>query len=140
MRCRPGSRARCRLRSTLRIWRSTHERVIPSRADGEESPAQVRARSVGGGSFAVFAASNDSPSSALRAPSPRMRGEGQQISMLVHVTPRPDSGEGVARSAGGGAAITTTVCEPRVGPAKLEAVFFHTFLGKLTPVTTTGFL
>ena len=42
-------------------------------------------------------ASNDTPSSALRAPSPRKRGEGQQP---IPVAPRPACGERVARSAG----------------------------------------
>src|SRR5205814_2223349 len=40
--------------------------------------------------------SNCHPSSALRAPSPRKRGEGQQLSMLVYVAPRPACGERVA--------------------------------------------
>src|SRR5204862_6415230 len=84
-------------------------------------PPKHDQRSVGGRSFAVFAASNDSPSSALRAPSPRMRGEGQQISMLVHVAPRPACGAGVARSAGGGAGITIEVCGSGGGPAQADA-------------------
>src|SRR5207237_261268 len=41
------------------------------------------------------------PSSALRAPSPRVRGEGEQVTRLRSVTPRPaERGEGDTKRSG----------------------------------------